>query len=379
MLDIATTWAFVVDGLAQHAIAPVLDAFGISRATTDPREVTQYFLITAIQVAIIACVLRPMERLWPAETQHNGKFRAIDRNYTLLKLLGVLPLFTYFVLAQFTHLFASDDSTNSTPLLVRALPWFGLHPIVLFLIYYAIYDFVYYAIHRLQHAIPWWWALHSLHHSQRELNCWSNDRDHYLDDLLEALIVATVAVFIGVAPVEYALLVLGGELLQNLDHANIRLRFGPILDKILVDPRYHRLHHMRVDAARPGLHNCNYAFVFPIWDMLFGTALYGEPVRPTGVGDPIVDADNRHGMLGQQLRVLQRFWVCVRRREGWLPAEVSFDEQYRPVRVAETDRDTSPALTSGVSRAGIDVAATHASTRHGAANDISSEPARRRA
>lgn len=379
MSGIATIWSSIVDGLARHAVAPILDGFGIPSAVTDPREVAQYFLITAIQVATIAIVLRPMERLFPAEAQHDRQLRAIDRNYTLLKLLGVLPLFTYFVLAQFTHLFAAGDGADDAPLLVRLLPSFGQHPVVLFLVYYAIYDFVYYAIHRLQHAIPWWWALHSLHHSQRELNCWSNDRDHYLDDLLEALIIAAVAVFIGVAPVEYALLVLGGELLQNLDHANIRLRFGPVLDKILVDPRYHRLHHMRLDPARPGLHNCNYAFVFPIWDMLFGTALFGEPVRPTGVGDPTVDADNRHGMLGQQWRVLQRFWVCVRRRAGWAPAEVSFDERYRPIRVSAVDDNAPSELASCASHSDTDVAATHASTRHGAANDTVSEPARRRA
>lgn len=379
MFGTTTTWSLLVDGLARHAVAPVLDQLGISPSATDPREVAQYFLITSIQVAIIAGVFRPMEKLWPAEIQRDRKLRALDRSYTLIKLFGALPLFTYFVLAQFARLFAGDAAGESTPLLPRVFPWFAPHPVLLFVLYYAIYDFVYYLIHRLQHAIPWWWALHSLHHSQRELGCWSNDRDHYLDDLLEALIVAAVAVFIGVAPIEYALLVLGGELLQNLDHANIRLRFGPVLDKILVDPRYHRLHHMRVDPARPGLHNCNYSFVFPIWDILFGTALYGEAVRPTGVGDPTVDADNRYGLLAQQWRVLKRFWVCVRRRDGWLPAEVSFDEAtYAPVHIDDAHQ-TQTQRVPWAPHGRTDIAATESSTRHGAANETLSEPAKRRA
>jgi sterol desaturase/sphingolipid hydroxylase (fatty acid hydroxylase superfamily) len=378
MFGTTTTWSLLVDGLARHAVAPVLDLLGISPSATDPREVAQYFLITAIQVAIIAVVLRPLERLWPAEPQSDRRLRAIDRSYTLIKLFGVLPLFTYFVLAQFTRLFAGGTD-DGAPLFARVIPWFADHPVALFLTYYAIYDFVYYFIHRLQHAIPWWWALHSLHHSQRELNCWSNDRDHYLDDLLEALIVAGVAAFIGVAPTDYALLILVGEVLQNLDHANVRLRFGPVLEKILVDPRYHRLHHMRVDPARPGLHNCNYAFVFPIWDILFGTALFGEPVRPTGVGDPSVDADNRHGLIAQQVRTLRRFWASVRRRDGWLPGEVAFDaSDYRPVRVTASEQAPAHTLACS-SRARADIAATEASARHGAANEALSESARRRA
>ncbi|MBS0226888.1 MAG: sterol desaturase family protein [Proteobacteria bacterium] len=301
-------------------------------------EIANYFLLAIVQVAVIALVFRPMERLWPAEDWPDRRITKIDRGYTLIKLFGVLPLFTYLVLAPLGNLLGGGSDDPAGIVSVQGLvPWLGHHPVLLFLVYYAIQDFTYYLIHRLQHAIPWWWALHSLHHSQRQVSCWSNDRDHYLDDLLEALIVAGVAVVIGVPPVEYALLVLSGELLQNLSHANVRLRFGPVLDKLVVDPRFHRLHHMRVDPARPTLHACNYALVFPLWDILFGTALYGERVRPTGVGDPMVDADNRRGIIGQQVSVLKRFWASFRCRAGWRPGDVAFNADYEPVSVRDFD------------------------------------------
>lgn len=301
-------------------------------------EIVQYFLLTIVQVAVIALVFRPMEHLWPLEHWQDRRVTLIDRSYTLIKLFGVLPLFTYLILAPLGTLFAGGGDDSAGIVSVQGLvPWLGRHPVLLFLVYYAIQDFTYYVIHRLQHAIPWWWALHSLHHSQRQVSCWTNDRDHYLDDLLEALIVAAVAVVIGVPPVEYALLVLSGELLQNLSHANVRLRFGPVLDKLVVDPRYHRLHHMRVDPERPTLHACNYALVFPLWDILFGTALYGEAVRPTGVGDPMVDADNRRGIIAQQLYVLRRFQTSFRSRAGWRPGDVAFNTRYQPVSVRDFD------------------------------------------
>jgi hypothetical protein len=94
---------------------------------------------------------------------------------------------------------------------------------------------------------------------------------------------------------------------------------------------------MLVDPERPTLHNCNYGQVLSVWDVLFGTALYGEPPRPTGVGDPIVDADNNHGLVGLHWAALKRFWVAVRQPAGWRPGEVAFGADYTPIPVGQLD------------------------------------------
>ena len=62
------------------------------------------------------------------------------------------------------------------PRLERLLPWLGDNVLASFLVYFVLYDFAAYWLHRAQHAIPWWWALHSLHHSQRRMTVWSDDR-----------------------------------------------------------------------------------------------------------------------------------------------------------------------------------------------------------
>ncbi len=173
--------------------------------------------------------------------------------------------------------------------------------------------------------------MHSMHHSQRQLSCWSNDRGCYLDGALQSFILAGVGIVIGVAPNEFALLTLLSELMQNFSHANVRIGFGRFGERILVDPRFHRLHHMQVDPSRPELHNCNFGQVLSIWDVLFGTALFGEAVRPTGVGDPMVDADNGRGLIVQQWETLKRFWGAFRRPAGWRPGDVGFSPDYRPI------------------------------------------------
>lgn len=299
--------------LAQTLIAPFLHLLHLANVGEDPREIAGYFLLSTIQIILIAGVMRPLESRIPVEPWIDRRLTRIDRLYTLLKLLVVVPVFNYLILTPLFHEPASVP--NTAPLqLDQLFPFLQAHAVWLFLIYFVLYDFTLYLVHRLQHALPWWWGLHSLHHSQRQLSCWSNDRDHYLDDLLEVLILSGVSALIGIAPVEYAGIVLCGQLIENFSHANVRIGFGPILDKILVDPKYHRLHHMRANPARPGFHNCNFALVFPIWDILFGTALYKEPPHPCGVDDPAIDADNALGLVGQQIAGLRRFVAGFTRR-----------------------------------------------------------------
>ena len=47
--------------------------------------------------------------------------------------------------------------------------------------------------------------------------------------------------------------------------------------------------------------------------------------------DPVVDADNDCGMIGQQVAALRRFRGAFLRRSGWKLGDVSFGEDYEPV------------------------------------------------
>lgn len=341
MFDPTQLWAHAVSWLSAHAVVPLLTALHLNGLAGDPDDIAASLLIAALQVGIIGLIFRPLETWFPAEKWADRKLTLVDRNYTLLMLLGIFPLFTYLVLTPFSHLFGGADSTTSStgsPLaLTHWIPWFNQHPYVLFATYYVVYDFVYYWMHRTQHAIPWWWALHSMHHSQRQMSCWTNDRGSYVDGFLQSMVLATVGLVVGVEPDQFALLMFIGELAQNFSHANVRFGFGRWLEKLFVDPRFHRLHHMVVDAHRPQLHNCNYGQVLSVWDVLFGTALYGEPARPTGVGDPSVDADNDRGLVAMQWGAFRRFWGALWSPAGWKPGDVAFGPDHVPISTREMD------------------------------------------
>ncbi|WP_395024711.1 sterol desaturase family protein [Comamonas odontotermitis] len=336
MLDfLSAQWDMATSSMSANVVVPAANVLGMAQSLGDPREVSQAILIAALQLFLIACVMRPLESLVPAERWENRRHTTVDRNFTLLMLLGLFPLFSFIVLMPVAHLLGGGPASDEVNGLKAWVPWFADHPYALFVVYYLVYDCVYYWMHRAQHAVPWWWAMHSMHHSQRQMSCWSNDRSNYVDGMLQSIILASVGLVMGVEVSEFAWLSLLSELVQNFSHANVALRLGwvgRLGERLFVGPRFHRNHHMLRDPERPERHNCNFGQVLPWWDQLFGTALYHcESLRETGVSDPQVDADNERGVVSMQWHSTRRFWGAVTCRAGWRMGDVSFDSDYQPI------------------------------------------------
>jgi len=341
MSAISEFWSHLVLWFSSHGVTPLLTWLHLNGLAGDPNQIAESLMIAALQVCIIGFIFRPLESLVPAEKWTDRRLTKVDFQYTLMMLIGIFPLFSYLILTPLANYFSGPDTSTDASVSPLAIThWFPVlnsHPLMLFVIYYIVYDFVYYWMHRLQHALPWWWALHSMHHSQRQMSCWTNDRGSLVDGFLQSMVLAVVGIVMGVEPDQFAWLMLTGELVQNFSHANVRIGFGPVFGRMFVDPKFHRLHHMLVDADRPGLHNCNFGQVFSIWDVLFGTSLYGLAPRPTGVGDPTVDADNNYNIVGLHWAALKRFWGAVRCTAGWKLGEVAFGPNYKPIPISELD------------------------------------------
>ena len=227
------------------------------------------------QVAVTYAVCVPLERWRPVERWPDREAVTVDVLYTIISRVGVLPLFTFvlFYRAQVTLNGFLTDHGLVPPTLERLLPFLLGQPVLTFVLYAIILDCADYWRHRLSHRFGWWWALHSLHHAQRQMTFWSDDRNHVLDDLISALWFGVIALVIGVPPLQFPLLVLVLRFLESLSHANARLSFGWLGERLLISPRFHRAHHGLLAA---GQRSCNYGAVLPWWDMLFGTADFGR-------------------------------------------------------------------------------------------------------
>jgi sterol desaturase/sphingolipid hydroxylase (fatty acid hydroxylase superfamily) len=240
------------------------------------------FSIFGIIVTYIVC--RPLEAWRPVEPVTDRRAIRTDIIYTLLARLGIFPLLAFILLSAIQSRLEGmlADTGFVSPTLEAIFPFLHQAPLLTFFIYVVILDFGEYWRHRLQHSIGWWWALHSIHHAQRQMTFWTDDRNHILDEAIAALWFGTIALLIGVSPAQFPLLLLLMRMVEAFSHGNIRLSFGRIGERLLVSPRFHRLHHGVLSVAEYGK---NYAVLFPVWDWIFGTADFNRHVYPR-TGDP---------------------------------------------------------------------------------------------
>jgi sterol desaturase/sphingolipid hydroxylase (fatty acid hydroxylase superfamily) len=106
--------------------------------------------------------------------------------------------------------------------------------------------------------------------------------------LLRDVYLALIALAIGVAPSQYVLLVSVSRALQSLQHANVRIHFGWLGERLLVSPRFHRTHHavgIGHESKGRELGGCNFGVLLPVWDLLFRTANFAPDFHGTGVRD----------------------------------------------------------------------------------------------
>jgi sterol desaturase/sphingolipid hydroxylase (fatty acid hydroxylase superfamily) len=244
----------------------------------------------------------------------DGRVVWTDVLYTLLTRLGLLPLlaFVAFAAAQVWIEGLIADSGWVPPTLESLLPALRDHPLMAFALYIVILDFGEYWRHRLQHRFGWWWALHSVHHAQRQMTFWTDDRNHVLDDVIAAAWFGLIAVAIGVPPGQFPLILLVLRLAESLSHANVRLDFGWLGERLLVSPRFHRVHHGVLSAGALGK---NYAVLLPVWDWIFGTADFDRSRYPR-TGDPSAPESLASGSwLRQQIEGIRRMGRALRGRD----------------------------------------------------------------
>jgi len=311
-------FSVVQQWLFEAAVQPAIFALGMGNLLEDGYEATAWFMVGGVQIIILLAVVGPLQRWRPLEPVLDRATIRTDILYTLIHRLGLFRIALFFTLEPwFDEAFGALRTAGyGTFHLDQVWPGVTDHAVVSLLIYLVVFDFVAYWTHRGQHQLGWWWRLHSLHHAQRQMTMWSDNRNHLLDDVLVDSVVVLAAQLIGVPPGQFIAIVAFTQLSESFQHANVRMWFGRVGERLWVSPRFHRLHHsvgighetVKVEKTVLGGHN--FGVLLPWWDVLFGTANFEQRYDPTGIRDQVeVNRDYGKGFWSQQ-------WIGLKRLFG---------------------------------------------------------------
>jgi sterol desaturase/sphingolipid hydroxylase (fatty acid hydroxylase superfamily) len=157
--------------------------------------------------------------------------------------------------------------------------------------YVVVIDFLEFAFHRAQHAVPFLWAMHSFHHSDPTVNVSTAVRNYWMELPIKTLFVYPVAAILFSVPSAVLAIYAGTTIWHSINHLNVRWRL-PIPWFVLNNPQFHRIHH----SLLPEHYGKNFSPYFPIWDVLGGTAYAPGPNEYPATGlteerEPIAFAD----------------------------------------------------------------------------------------
>ena len=207
----------------------------------------------------------------------------------LLTQLAVATFFYYTLLSLPVSSFLS--SLNGVPTVIVAT--------LFTVVFFTFDDFTKYWVHRWMHKWPILWALHKVHHSAETLNPITVYRTHPLEGILFSLrgafsqgIVISMFFFIFGDKVDLVT-ILGVNFLvfsfhvagSNLRHSHIDIKYWSWLEKILISPAQHQLHHS-LDERH---YDKNFGAALAIWDWIFGSLHHSEDIDDLVLG---VEDDN---------------------------------------------------------------------------------------
>lgn len=163
------------------------------------------------------------------------------------------------------------------PIAVHLPSWPFADAAVSFIAGFLLLDLIAYSLHRCQHAVPFLWRFHALHHSDPDVDVTTSVRHHPLEYVIAsaiywvAMLVLDIPASVATA---HGLVVFAAA---AVTHGNVTLpkwleqSFQPVI--ITID--LHLIHHSIAYADA----NSNFGAVLSIWDRLFGTFVQASPSR----------------------------------------------------------------------------------------------------
>lgn len=270
--------------MIERVLAALFDPF---RALAEPekRVFWPHLLVSALLVAVVwlrGSRRRSLARVLfdPALWLH----RSARVDYVLFAVKGVLrvTLFAPFALA------AVPLAARLSSMLTHALgespvrgASHGLAVLLFSVVLFVVEDLSRFLFHLATHRVAPLWELHKVHHSAEVLTPFTLYRVHPIEGLLNRTRgTLTMALVAGVCAWAFpgsvrAYEILGVDALgflwsfagSNLRHSHVWISYGPRVERWLLSPAQHQVHH----GCEPRHHDRNFGTALAVWDRLCGT------------------------------------------------------------------------------------------------------------
>lgn len=161
---------------------------------------------------------------------------------------------------------------------------------------FVVMDLATYALHRLFHAHRWLWLMHSVHHSDAQVDVSTSLRHHPVEVAIDVAVKLVLYLLLGLPLWIEAARTLLINPLSMAQHANIA--YPAWLERplgwLLVTPTMHRVHHLPEEAET----NSNFGQCFSVWDRVFGTYRSPDPQRAPRFGLANLTGDSFQSVAG---------------------------------------------------------------------------------
>ncbi|EMI55824.1 sterol desaturase family protein [Rhodopirellula sallentina] len=197
--------------------------------------------------------------LWCVETfvgaPAPNRFRHGFVNLSLAAINGVLLFFTFGALSIWV--------CTVSPVVTES-PFVFLHSVACF---FAL-DLFSYCWHRLNHSVPALWRIHSVHHSDAQMDVTTAGRFHALEIAIGALLRLPVLYALGVSTITLVAYETTLVLVSMFHHSKLNLGvYDWHFRLITASPLMHSIHH----SCDPRDYGSNFSSVLSLWDRVFST------------------------------------------------------------------------------------------------------------
>ncbi|MFX4242388.1 sterol desaturase family protein [Aliarcobacter butzleri] len=265
------------------------DFFALEYLVNPSKRLFWIYLLSSIFLAIVYFyVTKKNSRLITSSKLWLHPSAKLDYYYFFLSyFINILLLVPFIVSAKTVALFINkelyfyfDYYDNS---------YFSYKQIVLMytISIFVVSDFTRYWLHRFLHTIPFLWEFHKIHHSAKVLTPITFYRVHPVENFLFGLryslsvgFVTGVFIYFFGAKVDIYM-VFGVNIIlfvfslfgSNLRHSHIPFSYGEFIEKWLLSPKQHQIHHDKKHF------NKNFGGYIAIWDRLFGSLTLSKDVK----------------------------------------------------------------------------------------------------